>query len=112
MYDCLQQPAILDPVVEENHVASLFDNDDDVLFEPVQESGDEDDNPDVDMIPTELHSRRSSMSEHNSFPPTTDSDRDIAMPDNEDSEPEADDWQSNRRQSVCGNFYYLKILTL
>jgi hypothetical protein len=96
--------------VEENHVASLFDNDDDVLFEPVQESGDVDDNSDVDMIPTELHSRRSSMSEHNSVPPTTDSDRDIAMPDKDDSEPEAD--QSYHRQSVCEKFYDLKILNL
>jgi hypothetical protein len=81
-----------------------------------------DDNPDVDMIPAELHSRHSSMSDHYSVPPTTDSDHDIAIPDNEDSEPEAD--QRNRRQpssklnsstqSVCGNlnvhYYDLNLL--
>ena len=50
------------------------------------------------------------MSEHNSVPPTTDSDRDIAMPDKDDSDPEAD--QSYHRQYVCEKFYDLKILNL
>ena len=73
--------------MEENGVAFLFDNDDDILIEPVQESGD----PDIDMIPADLHSQHL---DHYSVPPTTDSDRDIAMP--EDSESEDD--QHNRRQ--------------
>lgn len=82
--------------MEENRaVASLFDNDDDV-----QESGDVDDgNPDVDMIPAKLHSRHSSMSDHHSVPPTTDSDHDITMPDYEDSEPEAADQRNHRQPS-------------
>ena len=43
IYNCLQQPAILEPA------ASIFDNDDDVEIEVVQESGDMD--SDTDMIP-------------------------------------------------------------
>ena len=103
-FDCLQQPAILEPEVEENCVASLFDNDDDVLIdsEPPQDSGDVDDNPDIDML----------SADHYSVPPTTDSECDIAMPDNEESEPEAVQRTNRRqpssksnpsRQSVCGN---------
>ena len=99
---CLQQPAILEPEAEEpeadNHVASLFDND--IQMEAVQELGDESDNRDVVMISKEIsHSQHSSMSNpghHQSVPPTTDSDVDIAMRD-EDSEPE-DNHPSNHRQ--------------
>ena len=59
-------------------------------MEAVQESGDESDSPDVVMIPNEIPSgRQSSMSNHQSIPSTTDSDHDIAMLDDEDSEPEA-----------------------
>lgn len=83
----LQQPAILEPEAEENNAAaSLFDNDNDIQVEAVQESGDvpvdnaSDHDHDIDMIS-----------------PTTNSDHDIAMPDNEDSEHEADRW-SNQPQ--------------
>jgi hypothetical protein len=99
IYNCLQQPVILEPEaeLEENRAASLFDNDNDIQIEEVQELGDVDNDRDIDMIPTELPSRHSSMSNH---PPVTDSDRDIVMLDNEDSEPDAAeaDHQSNHRQ--------------
>jgi hypothetical protein len=98
IYGCLQQPAILEPELEENP-ASLFDNDDNVEI-VVQELGDVDD---TDMIPrTEISSRRSSS--HYSVPPTTDSDRDVAMPgadeDSDEPGPEAiqADLQSNHHQ--------------
>ena len=91
IYNCLQQPAILEPV------ASIFDNDDDVEIEVVQESGNMD--SDMDMIPrTEFSSRHSSS--HYSVPPTTVSDRDMAMPnaDEDSDEPEAVQARSKHRQ--------------
>jgi hypothetical protein len=100
----------MEPEAEEKGVESLFDNDDNVQIasEMNQDLGVEDHASDIDMISNEIRSRHSSMSNHHSVPPTTDSDRDIAVPDNEDSEPEANH-QSNHRQqsskqSVCDNF--------
>jgi hypothetical protein len=94
IYGCLQQPAILEPEPEENP-ASLFDNDDNVEI-VVQDN-------DTDMVPrTEISSRRSSS--HYSVPPTTDSDRDVAMPgadeDSDEPGPEAihANLPSNHRQ--------------
>ena len=47
IYDCLQQPAILCSEQEaEENPASLFDNDDNVEIEAVQESGDVDNDTD------------------------------------------------------------------
>lgn len=52
----------------------------------IQKSGDEDDH-NIDM------------SNHHSVPPTTDTDGDIAMPDNEDSNPEVNHWSNSQQQS-------------
>ena len=96
IYDCLQQLAILCSEQEaEENPASLFDNDDDVEIEAVQESGDVDN--DTDLIPrSEFPSRRSSS--HYSVPLTTDLDHDVAMPDADE------DRNSNERKAVQADF--------
>ena len=116
IYDCLQQPAILCSEQEaEENPASLFDNDDDVEIEAVQESGDVDN--DTDLIPrSEFPSQRSSS--HYSVPPTTNSDHDVAMPDadedhdsNEREAIQADFQNSLRKRSPVCDYRYMMILS-
>ena len=89
----LQRPAILNLDKEENPIESLFDNDDDIQIEAGQESD--------NGLATSQHS---SVSNHHSVPPTTDSDHDITMHDDEDNEPEVDHrGNKHRKKSVCDN---------